>query len=118
MLAKILGAIWIILGLLWLIKPEILKNRLKKKINRRMRRVVYGFLLVFGFLMIGSAFKVPGVLPKIIGIIGMIIAIKAIIMIMSKASEKMFDWWAERPLIYFRIWALVILAIGVMLIIV
>ena len=116
MLSKIVGAIWIVLGLLWLIKPEGLKNRLKKKLNRRMRRVVFGFILVFGFLMIGSAFKVPGLLPKIIGIIGMIIAIRAIILLMSKASEKMFDWWAERPLIYFRVWALIILAIGLLLV--
>jgi hypothetical protein len=115
MLSKILGAIWIVLGLLWLIKPEGLKNRLKKKLNRRMRKVVLGFILVFGFLMIGSVFKVPGLFPKIIGIIGMLIAIKAIILLMSKASEKLFDWWAEKPLIYFRVWALVILGIGLML---
>ena len=115
MLSRILGTIWIILGLLWLIKPEGLKNRLKKKLNRRMRKVVFGFILVFGFLMIGSVFKVPGILPKIVGIIGMLIAIKAIILLMSKASEKIFDWWAERPIMYFRICALIILAIGLML---
>jgi hypothetical protein len=115
MLSKILGVIWILLGVWWLIRPEALKNRLKRKMNRRVRRVVYGFLLVFGFLMIGSVFKTPGLLPKIIGIVGMIIVIKVIMLITSRTSEKVFDWWAERPLIFFRIWALLVLAIGTML---
>ena len=118
MLSKILGAVWIVLGVVWLIKPEILKNRLKRKMTRRMRWVVYGFILMFGFLIVGSVLKVPGILSKVVGIIGMIIAIKAIILITSKTSEKLFDWWAERPLKYFRIWALFIIAIGVMLVLV
>ena len=115
MLSKILGTIWILLGILWLARPESLKNRLKKKTNRRMKRVVYGFVLVFGFLLIGSVFKTPGILAKIIGIIGLLLTIKAIILITSKASEKLLDWWAEKPLIFFRIWAAVLLAIGLML---
>jgi hypothetical protein len=115
MLSKILGAIWILLGLFWLIKPDALKERLKRKMNRRMKRVIYGFILVFGFLMMMSAFKAQGLLAKVIGIAGMVIAIKAIILITSKASEKMFEWWAGRSLVFFRIWALIILGIGVML---
>ena len=115
MLSKVLGLIWIILGLLWLFKPEILKSRLEKKMNRRMRRVVYGFIRVFGFLMIGSVFKTPGLVPKIIGIVGMIIVIKVIMLITSRTSEKIFDWWGERSLNFFRILALCILAIGIMM---
>ena len=80
MLAKILGVVWIILGVLWLVRPEKLKNRLQKKMNRRLRRVVFGFILAFGFLMIGSVFRTPGILPKIIGIIGIVLVIRVIIL--------------------------------------
>ena len=118
MFAKILGTIWIILGLLWLVKPEMLKNRLKRKMNRRIRRIVFGFILTFGLLLIGSIIKVHGFLSKIIGLVGMIITIKAILLLISKTSEKIFDWWAGRPLLFFRIWALSILLIGITLILV
>ena len=104
------------LGLFWLIKPENLQNRLKKKMSRRVRRIVYGFVLVFAFLMIGSAFRAPGFLSKIVAIIGMIIVIKVIMMITSKTSEKVFGWWADRPVVVFRAWALAVLAAGVFMV--
>ncbi len=115
MLAKILGIIWIVLGLLWIARPRILKNRLQKKMDRKLRRVVFGFVLVFGFLMIGSVITAEGLLPKIIGLIGIIITIKAILLFTSKASEKIINWLAGKPLIFFRIWAVFILAIGLAL---
>ena len=116
MLSKILGAIWILLGVFWLIKPEILRERLKRKMNRRIKWIIYGFVLAFGFLMMMSAFKTHGLLAKIIGIASMVIAIKVIMLITSKASEKMFEWWGGRSLKFFRIWALIIIGLGVMLI--
>ena len=107
-MAKILGIIWVILGILWLVKPEALKNRLKRKMNRKMRFTVYGFLIVFGILMVGSVMKAQGLLPKIVGILGIILAIKGIFLIFSKASEKLWKWWADRPLIFFRFQAVCI----------
>ncbi|MFC1480195.1 hypothetical protein ACFL5Y_01960 [Candidatus Omnitrophota bacterium] len=115
MLSKILGVIWIFLGVAWLVKPEMLKNRLKKKMSRRMRMVVNVFILVFGFLLIGSVIKTPGFITKVIGIIGLILTIKAIMLITSKTSEKVFEWWASRPIIFFRGWALFVLITGLML---
>ena len=112
MLTKILGVIWILLGILWFLKPEMLRNRLKKKMNRKMKWVVFGFVVMFGFLMMGSVFKTSGILPKVIGIIGIVLVIRAIILVTSKASNKMFEWLEDRPLKIFRIWALVFLAIG------
>ncbi len=115
MLAKILGFIWIIVGTIWTAKPAMLKNRLQRKMGRRMRRIVFAFLLVFSFVLIGSAIKAPGILAKIVGIIGMLLAIKVMIMITSKASDKIFEWLSERSLVYFRVWGLFVLATGIML---
>ena len=112
MLSTIIGVLWIILGLFWLFRPEALKNRLKRKMNRRMKLTVYIFVLVFGVLLIGSVFKVRGILPKVIGIIGMLITIKVITLITSKTSEKFLEWWEGRPIVFFRVWALCMLAIG------
>ena len=116
MLAKILGTIWIVSGLLWLFKPESLRNRLKKRMSRKLRWIIYGFILIFGLLIIGSVLKANGLLPKIVGVIGIIITIKGILLLTSKTSEKIFTWWSERPIVFFRVWALFILVTGLMLV--
>ena len=116
MMAKILGIIWIALGLLWSAKPQLLRNRLTRKMNRKMRWTVYGFMLMFIFLLIGSIIKAQGLLPKVVGLIGIIIVIKGIRLITAKTSEKMSGWWAKRPLGFFRVWGLIILVAGILLV--
>lgn len=113
MIAKIVGSFWIIFGVLWLAKPEMLRSRLKRKMSRGMRRIVFGFVIVFGFMLTGSILRVPGNLTKIAGIVGMIITIKAIMLLTSKTSEKVVEWWSEKPLMVFRLWGLVVLALGI-----
>ena len=112
MIAKIVGTFWIFFGALWIAKPQILQNRLKRKMTRRMRRIVFGFVIVFGFMLAGSVLKAPGNLNKIVGIIGLIIMIRAIMLFTSKTSEKVLEWWADKPLMVFRIWGAVVLLLG------
>jgi len=116
MISNIVGAILIAAGLFWAAKPEALKNRLKRKMNRRLKLIVYVFIIMFGLLIVASAVKARGLLPKVAGIIGMFITIKVILFITSKTSEKISDWLADKPLKFFRIWGLVILGMGVMLV--
>ena len=116
MLAKILGTISILAGLLWFFRPEALKRRMTKKMTRKLRFFIYGFIIVFGFLVIASVIKAPGLLPKIVGILGIFVVIKGIMLLTSKTSEKMSEWLANVPTHFFRIWAVAILAMGVMLI--
>lgn len=116
MLSTVLGIISIITGALWLYKPEGLRNRLTKKMNRKLKLIVYGFVIVFGFMIVGSVLGASGFLPKVVGIIGLVIAIKGIFLITTKTSEKMSDWLADKPLSFYRIWASVVLVIGIMLI--
>ncbi len=116
MLAKIVGISWIILGFLWVLKPGALKNRLKKKMNRKMKWVVYGFILMFAFMLIGAIIKAQGFLPKVVGLIGLVVAIRSVTLVMSKASGKVSAWWEARPLVFFRIWALIIFATGIALV--
>lgn len=115
-MAKILGIIWLVLGILWLAKPQALKNRLKRKISRKMKWTVYSFLLAFGVLMIGSVIKTRGFLPKIIAILGVLLVIKAIFLFLSKASEKLWAWWADQPVPFFRLQALFITIVGIIMI--
>ena len=115
-MSKILGIIWVILGILWALKPAILRDRLKKKLNRRMKWTIYGFLMAFGIIMVGSVIKLPGLLPKVLGIIGIILIIKTIVLMVSKTSEKLWEWWLNQPLMVFRVQAVFLIIIGVLLI--
>jgi len=116
MFSKILGTISILSGLFWIIKPEVLKNRLKKKMNRKIKWTIYGFILMFSVILIGNAFKVDGFLMKLIAIIGMVVAIRIIMALTSKTSEKILAWWGDKPLVFFRVWAVFIIIFGLMLV--
>ena len=115
MLYKLLGCLWIVLGLLWLIRPAALRDRLKKKLNRKIRWIAYGFIAIFALSLIGSIIKAQGFFLKLIGIIGIIITIRAILLLTSKASERVLGKLAARPLWYFMVAGLLILAIGLIL---
>jgi len=115
MLAKIIGTLWIILGLLWSIKPHILKNRLKRKMARKIKWIILAFVLVFGFTLLGSIITAQEIFLKVIGLIGLIIVIKGIFLLSTKTSDKIIEWMEGKPLIAFRIWGLFILGMGVML---
>jgi len=116
MIGKILGIIWIILGALWIIKPQILRDRMKKKMTRKLRWVVFIFIMIFGLSLIGGVIRAEGFLLKLVGIIGFIIVIKGVLLATSKTSEKILGWWQSKPLVFFRIWGLFVLLMGAALI--
>ena len=114
-MTKILGFIWALLGLIGLIFPGALRDYLKRKISRRIMWIIYGFLLLFSLSMIGSVIRAPGLAAKIVGILGIIIVVKIIMLMLSKASGKLWDWWLSRPLIVFRVQGLILILIGVIM---
>ena len=115
MLSRILGIIWILLGALWIIKPQILRDRMKKKMTRKLRWIVFIFIMAFGFSLIGGVIRAEGFLLKIVGIIGLIIVIKGALLATSKTSEKILSWWQSKPILFFRIWGFFVLIMGVAL---
>ncbi len=107
--------IWIVVGTFGALKPEGLKNKMRKKIDRKMKRVVYAFIFVFGFSLVASVFKMHGIISKIVAVVGLFVLIKGIMLVTSKTSEKVFTWWAERPLGYFRMLGLILIGTGCVL---
>jgi hypothetical protein len=112
MIRVAIGTIWILLGVWWAIRPNALKARLKRKMNRRIRFTVFLFALVFGIMMVGSVFNAPGLLYKVVGIAGLIISIKVIMVLTSRASERVLTWLGERPVMFFRVWAIIFIVMG------
>ena len=116
MLAKIIGIIWIILGMLWLIKPQTLRDRLKRKMTRKIKWIVFLFILFFALSLLGSIIRAEGASLKIVGLLGLFIVIKSLYLVTAKTADKISTWWQGRSLLFFRLWGLFILATGVMLI--
>ena len=116
MLYTLLGILWIVIGFLWMVRPQHLRSRLQRKMTRRVRWIIFGFLLTFGCIMIGSVIRAPGLLMKVVGVVGLVITAKAILLVTSKASRKILDWWTAKPLRYFRIWGAVVFITGVLLV--
>lgn len=104
-----------IFALLWLVNPKAFKNRLQRKMNRRLKFIIYAFIMVFAALIIGSILKARGLAAKIAGLAGLIITIKIIMLTTSKSSEAISKWLAGKSLNFFRIWALIAMIMGAML---
>ena len=115
MLAKILGWAWIIMGVLFILKPQMLKQRLEKKGVKKLKKIFFGIAVVLGFLLITLAWKSEGLLSKIVLILGILSIIKGFLFLNSKAADKMIAWSAKQPLLYFRLAACIHITIGLMI---
>jgi len=118
MLVKILGYVWALSGLFWLIWPGCLKWWLMTMTGWKIRRLTFGVMLLVGVMMVGSLFRIPGTLSKILMVVGMLLTIKAVRLITSRAAEGLTEWWAARSMVFFRLWALGVLAVGISMVMV
>lgn len=115
MLVKLIGWLWIAGGVLFLLKPDILKNRLKKKGLRKVKRILFSIATAGGIFLIIASGKMDGVLAKIMAILGIVAIIKGVFLLKSKLSEKLLDWAGKQSLVYFRILSLLYILIGVVI---
>ncbi len=113
MLLNIVGWLWIVFGVLFLVWPQLLQKRLRKKGFKMVRRVLFlmTFLLAGG--LISVSFKTGGLVSKILMIIGIIGIIKAFFLLKSKAAEKLMEWFLKQPLVLFRAGGIIYIAVGV-----
>ncbi|MFH1359946.1 MAG: hypothetical protein ABIJ41_02795 [Candidatus Omnitrophota bacterium] len=112
MILKILGWIWILSGILWLIKPEYLRNRLKKKSYKQVRGWIFVLALAVGVLLMNAAGNLHGVLAKFIFILGLIAVFKGFFFLKAKAAVHIYDWFLKQPMKFFRLWAGIEIVIG------
>lgn len=115
MLVRIVGYIWLAVGILFLIRPQMLKNRLLKKGLRRLRKYFILLALALGGLLIPIGFKFQGIFAKIVMILGILAIFKGFLLLNSKTSAAFMDWAAKLPLRYYRMGACFHIAIGVII---
>jgi uncharacterized membrane protein len=115
MLLKLLGWFWLITGLIFLLKPMSLRNRLKKQSTKKIRKFIFGIGLVLGLLLINATWGIPGLLSKIVLIIGVIAIIKAVFFLKAEASAKTIEWFLAQPAKFYRYWAVAQITVGALI---
>ena len=112
MIATIVGWFWTITGIIFLIKPGFLKRRLQKKSLKRLRRLLFSIALFLGFILIVAAWKQPGILSKVLMILGIISIAKGFFLLKAKVADKILEWFAKQSLVFYRLCACCHILIG------
>jgi len=102
MLLNILGWFWVITGILFLIKPEGLREKLKKKSVKKLKKFFFGITLALGLLLINATWGVPGFMAKLIMFFGFIGILKGIFFLKAAAADKLIEWFLDQPIKFYR----------------
>ena len=113
MFFRITGLLWILLGVWWIMRPQSIRRRFRKKVKKTRRKILFLAILVVAGLFLSAARYAHGMLANVLLIAGILVVIKALFVFSSKAADKTIDWWAERPLWMWRLWAAGIVLIGI-----
>ncbi|MDP8260452.1 MAG: hypothetical protein P9L96_05600 [Candidatus Gygaella obscura] len=95
MFANIIGWLLIIWGILFIMKPEFLRKKLQKKSQKTIKKIILGITVSFSVLIIIAAFKTEGMVSKILAVLAIIAVIKAFLMVKSKVSDKLIEWYMK-----------------------
>ncbi|MDD3296323.1 MAG: hypothetical protein PHU64_03075 [Candidatus Omnitrophica bacterium] len=115
MLLKVIAWLWIISGIIFLLKPSLLQKGLQKKGNKKLKGILFFILIGILSTLLAVAFKTRGPLPKVLALIGIIAAFKLFVFLRKKAASKIAEWLYSKPVVMFRGAAVVYILIGLSL---
>ena len=113
MITKLIGLLWILIGLWWLIRPQAIQGFFKKKVRKRRFKLFISFLVLFGSFALGLFFKADTLWLKVLVVVGFIAIFKIFLSVSQKASNKLYDYLSKIPQKYFRIFACLIIILGI-----
>ena len=116
MLVRLLGAVIVVMGLIFGIKPEVFQKYVKFW-NSRKRIVIGGIIsFLFGVVFLLSASRCR--VPAVITILGIWAIIKGIILFVLKERRlsTYLEWWSKKPLSVMRLIGIISLAFGILII--
>jgi len=115
MFSNIVGGVFILLGVFFLLYPESLRRRLRRKATSKLRRYFFAAALSLGILLISACWRHEGLLPKILMLVGIVALFKGLLFLNSKASEKITAWILERPILHLKVFAVGQIALGLLI---
>jgi len=115
-IVKVIGIVIILLAVLFLLKPDIMKHILKFfKYGKRIYLAgLVRLILAVVFLLAAYDCKIRWVIAAL-GILFLISAL-AIFMIGSEKLRPMLDWFQNKSSLFLRVMAVIIMAIGALII--
>ena len=109
---KVIAILWIILGVVWLFRPENFRSYVRKKIFKKYRRLAFILLLITGGYLL-SFFRFSFVAAKLVALLGLIVIIKALFLLNRKFLEIISQELEKIPLLYIRLASLILVGAGV-----
>ena len=113
MLANFFGWLWIALGVIIVIKPQFLKNRMVKKNIRKIRKYFFLLGIILGGILIKVGLGFQGIIAKILMILGIIGVFKALLLVNAKTAEKLVEISEKFPLSLYRVGGIFYITIGI-----
>jgi hypothetical protein len=112
MLNTVFGTVWILAGIYIVVKPTALQKRLEKKGSRRLRAVLIAVGLFLSGTLVSFGWQHEGMLPKILMVLGIVGAIKVLVMVRGKGMAMMLALSAKIPPHVLRFGGACYIAIG------
>lgn len=116
MLRTLIGLGWVFFGLIFLFRPGMFRFWLRWRSLVSIRWTLFWLALGAGFSLIFAVLGMPGWLPKILGLVGLVAILKAFFFLKCESSTWLVELLADLPEEAYRWIALVYLAIGLALI--
>lgn len=116
MLGKLLGWVWLIFGIWYLVRPEALRNKFQKKSLKKIKKILFGITLVLGIWMILAGFRTEGLFSKLLVIFGVVALFKGVFFLKAKAADRILGWYAKQPVLFFRLSAVFYVLAGIAII--
>ncbi len=112
MLSFLIGLVLTLFGLLFLLFPESLRRRLRRKAVWKLRRYFFAVAVTLGVLLISAGWRHEGLLPKVLVCIGVVALLKGLLLLNSKAAEHVTAWILDRPVLHLKVFAVGQIVLG------
>jgi len=112
MLKAILGWFFLLSGIIFFLRPMILKKSLEKKIFKKIKKYLIIVLFLLGAMIIKISWGIKGAGPKVLLIIGVVSIIKGFFFLKSKGKLKTVEWLSTKPIKFFRLISLLYIGLG------
>jgi len=116
LLVKLIGILMLCMGVIYILNPALMKKMIS--FWKQDKRVYAGGLLrlLFGVIFLWSAAQAK--LPAVIYVLGILMLLGGVFIFIMRLEKikRMLDWWDKKPDSISRLIAILILAIGALVI--
>lgn len=112
MWSNIVGSCFFISGAIFVVNPDRLRNRFRRKGVRILRRYLFVAAASAGALLISLGADYEGVVPLICIGAGVMLILKALFLLKARSAQVMAERLMQVPVLYLRLYAVAQMAVG------